>query len=81
MLQQARARKRDGYDIIVGVVETHGRKETQALLEGFEVVPRKRLFSRCPELRKPAICRTISCGSWSNSISRRARSASWASRG
>jgi two-component system, OmpR family, sensor histidine kinase KdpD len=46
MLQQARARKRDGYDIIVGVVETHGRKETQALLEGFEVVPRKRLEYR-----------------------------------
>src|SRR6478752_3606020 len=46
MLQQARARKKDGYDVIVGVVETHGRKETQALLEGFEVVPRKRLEYR-----------------------------------
>src|SRR5438445_11320578 len=46
MLQQARARKSDGYDIAVGVVETHGRKETQALLEGFEVVPRKRLEYR-----------------------------------
>jgi two-component system, OmpR family, sensor histidine kinase KdpD len=41
MLQQARARKKDGYDIVVGVVETHGRKETEALLEGFEVVPRR----------------------------------------
>ena len=29
MLQQARARKQDGYDIVVGVVETHGRKETR----------------------------------------------------
>ena len=46
MLQQARARKRDGYDIVVGVVETHGRKETEALLEGLEVVPRRRLFYR-----------------------------------
>src|SRR5215469_7346498 len=46
MLQQAGARKRDGYDIVVGVVETHGRKETQALLEGLEVVPRKRLEYR-----------------------------------
>src|SRR3954453_20491204 len=46
MLQQARARKQDGYDIVVGVVETHGRKETQALLEGLEVVPRKRLEYR-----------------------------------
>jgi two-component system, OmpR family, sensor histidine kinase KdpD len=46
MLQQARARRRDGYDIVVGVVETHGRKETQALLEGLEVIPRKRLEYR-----------------------------------
>src|SRR5262244_1344260 len=43
MLQQARARKQDGYDIVVGVVETHGRKETQALLEGLEVIPRRRV--------------------------------------
>jgi two-component system, OmpR family, sensor histidine kinase KdpD len=43
MLQQARARKRDGYDIVVGVVETHGRKETDALLEGLEVIPRRRV--------------------------------------
>lgn len=41
MLQQARARKRDGYDIIIGVVETHGRRETEALLEGLEVIPRR----------------------------------------
>lgn len=43
MLQQARARKQDGYDIVVGIVETHGRKETQALLDGLETVPRQRL--------------------------------------
>jgi two-component system sensor histidine kinase KdpD len=43
MLQQARARKQDGYDVVVGVVETHGRKETQALLDGLETIPRKRL--------------------------------------
>src|ERR1700720_4068397 len=43
MLQQARARKNDGYDIIVGIVETHGRRETESLLEGLEVVPRRRL--------------------------------------
>src|SRR5262245_51567430 len=46
MLQQARARRKDGYDIVVGVVETHGRKETEALLEGLEVVPRRRLEYR-----------------------------------
>jgi len=42
MLQTAQARRKDGYDIIVGVVETHGRKETEALLAGLEVIPRKR---------------------------------------
>jgi two-component system, OmpR family, sensor histidine kinase KdpD len=46
MLQQARARKQDGYDVVVGVVETHGRKETQALLDGLEIIPRKRLEYR-----------------------------------
>jgi two-component system, OmpR family, sensor histidine kinase KdpD len=46
MLQQARARKQDGYDVAVGAVETHGRKETQALLDGLEIIPRKRLEYR-----------------------------------
>jgi two-component system sensor histidine kinase KdpD len=43
MLQQAQARKKDGYDIIVGVVETHGRKETEALLTGLEIIPRRQI--------------------------------------
>ena len=43
MLQQARARKKDGYDILVGVVETHGRKETEALLDGLEIIPQRRI--------------------------------------
>ena len=46
MLTTARARKRDGYDIIVGVVETHGRRETEALVEGLEVIPRRRIEYR-----------------------------------
>jgi two-component system sensor histidine kinase KdpD len=46
MLQQARARKADGYDVIVGIVETHGRKETEALLEGLEIVSRRRIEYR-----------------------------------
>ena len=41
MLQAARAKLKDGVDVVVGVVETHGRKETEALLEGLEVIPRK----------------------------------------
>src|ERR1700681_49362 len=43
MLQQARARKKDGYDIVIGIVETHGRRETESLLEGLDVIPRRRL--------------------------------------
>src|SRR6201987_3068000 len=46
MLQNARARQKDGYDIVIGVVETHGRKETEALLEGLEVIPRRRIDYR-----------------------------------
>ena len=43
MLQTARARKKDGYDVVVGIVETHGRKETKALLRGLEIVPRRQV--------------------------------------
>ena len=43
MLQEARARLREGKDVVVGVAETHGRKETEALLDGLEVIPRHRL--------------------------------------
>jgi two-component system sensor histidine kinase KdpD len=41
MLQYAHARLRDGADVVVGVVETHGRRETEALIEGLSVIPRK----------------------------------------
>ena len=43
MLQSAHARLKAGIDVVVGVVETHGRAETEALLQGLEVLPRKRL--------------------------------------
>lgn len=39
MLSSARAARREGLDVVVGVVETHGRQETGALLEGIEVLP------------------------------------------
>ncbi|MEO5325930.1 sensor histidine kinase KdpD [Mesorhizobium sp. CC13] len=41
MLMSGRGRLADGTDVVIGVVETHGRRETQALVEGFEVIPRK----------------------------------------
>ena len=43
MLENARAKMKAGVDVVVGAVETHGRLETQALLDGLEVLPRKRL--------------------------------------
>src|SRR6201993_5045504 len=46
MLQSAHTRLRAGIDIVVGFVETHGRAETDALLRGLEIVPRKRLEYR-----------------------------------
>ena len=41
MLSEGAARMRSGVDVVIGVVETHGRKETEALTSGLEVVPRK----------------------------------------
>src|ERR1700730_12946140 len=41
MLQNAHAKLKAGADVVVGVVETHGRPETEALLQGLEVIPRK----------------------------------------
>src|SRR6201996_2786689 len=41
MLRAARRRKAEGGDVVVGVVDTHGRKETQARLRGLEVRARK----------------------------------------
>ncbi|MGE0120063.1 MAG: DUF4118 domain-containing protein [Dongiaceae bacterium] len=43
MLQSARRRKTEGVDVVIGVVETHGRQETEALLDGLEAVPCRRL--------------------------------------
>lgn len=39
MLADARLRRQDGRDIVVGYVDTHGRAETEALLEGQEIIP------------------------------------------
>lgn len=43
MLETAQAKRREGIDIVVGVVETHGRRETEAMVAGLEVVPRRQI--------------------------------------
>ncbi|WP_321901474.1 sensor histidine kinase KdpD [Paraburkholderia tropica] len=46
MLQAARRRADEGVDVVVGIVETHGRSETAALTNGLDVMPRQRLAYR-----------------------------------
>ncbi|MBX3273640.1 MAG: sensor histidine kinase KdpD [Sandaracinaceae bacterium] len=43
MLENAQRLRREGVDVVIGVVETHGRAETAALLEGLEELPRRRV--------------------------------------
>lgn len=42
MLQTAQVEKKKGADVVIGYVETHHRKETDELLEGFEIIPRRK---------------------------------------
>ncbi len=46
MLEAARRRAAEGLDVVAAVVETHGRAETEALLQGLEVLPKRSHFYR-----------------------------------
>lgn len=46
MLQAARAARAGGREVVIGLVETHGRHETEALIDGFELLPRTALAYR-----------------------------------
>lgn len=52
MLQEAHALLRNGIDVKIGYIETHNRKETQDLLEGLPIVPRRKLFYKGKELEE-----------------------------
>jgi two-component system sensor histidine kinase KdpD len=52
MLQEAHALLKNGIDIKIGYIETHNRKETQELLEGLPVVPRRKIFYKGKELEE-----------------------------
>ena len=43
MLEDGAARLRGGEDVVIGVVETHGRAETEALVRPFEILPRREI--------------------------------------
>lgn len=52
MLQEAQRLRAQGLDVLVGVVETHGRSETAALLEGLTALPLKRIHHRNRQIRE-----------------------------
>jgi len=66
MLEEARALGKRGVDVVLGFVETHGRAETEALIAGLEVVPRRKVEYRGVTVeemdldailaRKPEVC-------------------------
>jgi two-component system sensor histidine kinase KdpD len=66
MLEEARALKKRGVDVVLGYIETHGRDETAALIDGLEVVPRRHVEYRGVPVeemdldailaRKPEVC-------------------------
>ncbi|HVV54388.1 MAG TPA: sensor histidine kinase KdpD [Mucilaginibacter sp.] len=52
MLMEAQSLLRSGIDVKVGYIETHKRKETEALVEGLPVIPRRKLFYKGKELEE-----------------------------
>jgi len=52
MLTAARAEAEEGREVVVGVVETHGRRETAELTTGLEILPRRRVSHRGIELHE-----------------------------
>ena len=52
MLQAAHEQRSDGVDVVIGWVETHGRAETEALLEGLTILPPRLVEHRGTTLRE-----------------------------
>ena len=52
MLQEARALLKNGVDVKIGYVETHGRQETDEQLQGLPIIPRRKLFYKGKELEE-----------------------------
>jgi two-component system, OmpR family, sensor histidine kinase KdpD len=50
MLQEAHTLLRNGVNVKIGYIETHGRKETEALTEGLPIIPRRKVFYKGKEL-------------------------------
>lgn len=52
MLQEAHVLLKNGIDVKIGYIETHGRAETEALLEGLPVIPRRKIYYKGKELEE-----------------------------
>lgn len=52
MLTAARSEKSGGKDVAAGLIETHGRRETEQIVEGFEILPRKPIVYRNQVMRE-----------------------------
>src|SRR5690606_16558570 len=52
MLLEGHNKKREGVDVVIGVVEHHGREETHALIAGLEIVPRHHVAYRGQTLKE-----------------------------
>src|ERR1700731_1801883 len=52
MLKEARTLLRNGIDVKIGYIETHKRKETEALIDGLPIIPRRKLFYKGKELEE-----------------------------
>lgn len=66
MLEDAHRFRREGFDVVIGFIETHGRAETEAMLSDLEIIPRRTVEYRGVSLedmdldaileRRPALC-------------------------
>ena len=52
MLKEVRGLLRKGIDVQIGFIETHGREDTDRVLEGLPVIPRKKVFYKGKELEE-----------------------------
>ncbi|MBK1621908.1 two-component sensor histidine kinase, partial [Lamprobacter modestohalophilus] len=52
MLEAAREARREGADIVIGIIESHGRQETESLCEGLESIPLMPLAYRGAQFRE-----------------------------
>ncbi len=59
MLEAAHQRREEGIDVVIGYVETHGRKETDNLVQGLELLPRKQTDYRGTHLEEMDIDEVI----------------------